>query len=176
MSDMIGKAKSRMLDRIDSPRALLQLKLGSALKMERTVLEMLDDLRDRAVRPALKQQFAHHADETRGQIENLEQSFAALGTEADEKPCPTIEGLEKESRANVKMADERMVDAVILSGAGETEHHEIAVYEALITQADALGEREVVTRLRANLEQEEHTLEEVERAMQKVAGELSQAA
>jgi ferritin-like metal-binding protein YciE len=174
MSDMFERAKSRVLDRIESPRGLLEFKLGSALKMEHTVLEMLDKLREEARRPELKRQFAHHADETRAQIENLEQSFAALGTEADDKPSPTIEAIDKEGKANIKLADERMVDAVILSGATDTEHHEIATYETLITHAEALGEHEVAGRLRDNLQQEQHTLEELKEAMRKVAGELSQ--
>jgi uncharacterized membrane protein len=42
-------------------------------------------------------------------------------------PCPAIEGVEKEGSANIKKADDSVVDAVILSGAAETEHHEIAV-------------------------------------------------
>ena len=176
MSDMFDRAKSRFTDRIQSPRDLLEFKLGSTLKMERTVLEMLETLEDEARRGELKHQFRHHADETRDQIENIEQAFAALGARIDDKPCPTIEAIDKEGKANIKLADERMVDAVILSGAAETEHHEIAVYETLITHAEALGEQEVVDRLRENLEQEKHTLEEVRRAMQQTAHELSHQA
>ena len=175
MSEMFERAKSRVLDRIESPRDLVEFKLGAALTMENTVLEMLDKLRDEARGTELKQLLAHHADETRSQIENIEQAFAALGTKPDDKPCPTIEAIDKEGRANVKIADKRMVDTVILSGAAETEHHEIAVYNALITHAEELGEGHVVTRMRQNLEQEQHTLEEVERAMRKTARELATA-
>lgn len=53
------------------------------------------------------------------------------------------------------------MDSVILSGAAETEHHEIAVYEGLITEAQAMGKRDIVQLLRENLEQEKHTLTEV---------------
>src|SRR4051794_16082632 len=98
MSDMFDRAKSQLMDRIDSPRDLVEFKLGSALKMERTVLDMLDKLGDEARGGEVKQLIAHHADETRGQIENIEQAFAALGTEADEKPCPVIEAIDKEGR------------------------------------------------------------------------------
>jgi ferritin-like metal-binding protein YciE len=173
MSDIIDTAKSRILDRIETPRDFVEFKLGAALKMENTVLKMLGKLEEEARGGELKQLFRHHADETRSQIENIEQAFAALGAEADEKPCPTIEALDKEGRANVKIAADGMTDAVLLSGAAETEHHEIAVYEGLITHAEALGEQEVVTRLRANLEQEQHTLEEVKQATQTCARELS---
>jgi ferritin-like metal-binding protein YciE len=62
-----------------------------------------------------------------------------------------------------------VVDAVILSGAAETEHHEIAVYEGLITEAAAMGKQDIVQLLTQNLEQEEHTLEEVKQATHDLA-------
>src|SRR5205823_10957242 len=117
----------------------------------------------------LKQQFRHHADETRQQIANLEQAFGALGEEPDDSPCPAIQGIDKEGKANIKKADDSVVDAVILSGAAETEHHEIAVYENLITHARAMGYEDVVRLLSENLEQEQHTLDEVKEATEKVA-------
>jgi len=158
-----------MFDSIDNPRELFTYKLGAALKMENTVLEMLGELEENAQRPELKQQFRHHADETRQQISNLEQAFTSLGEEPDEKPCPAIDGIEKEGKANIKMTDDAIVDAVILSGAAETEHHEIAVYEGLITHAEAMGEQQIASLLHKNLEQEEHTLQEVKQATQQLA-------
>ena len=62
-----------------------------------------------------------------------------------------------------------MIDAVILSGAAETEHHEIAVYEGLITEAQAMGKDDIVKLLQQNLEQEQHTLEEVKQATKELA-------
>jgi ferritin-like metal-binding protein YciE len=176
MSDMIDKAKSKLTDRIESPRDLLAFKLGATLKMEQTVLEMLGKLEAEAQGQDLKGQLSHHADETRTQIANLERAFAAIGADPDQKPCPAIEGIDKEGKANVKLASGDMVDAVILSGAAETEHHEIAVYTGLITLAEALGEHTVSGLLRENLQQEQHTLEEVVQAMQQKAGSLARQA
>ena len=65
------------------------------------------------------------------------------------------------------MADDSVLDSVILSGAAETEHHEIAVYEALIAQAEQFDQPEVVQLLQQNLEIEQHTLDEVKRAQQR---------
>jgi len=119
-----------MFERLNTPDELFHYKLGSALKMENTVLEMLGDLQEAARHEELKQLFRHHAEETRQQITNLEKSFELMGTEVDDSPCPAIQGIEKEGKANIKKTDERILDTVILSGAAETEHHEIAVYEA----------------------------------------------
>ena len=138
-----------MFEKLNSPQELFQYKLGAALKMENTVLGMLGDLEEAAQKDDLKQQFRHHADETREQIRNIEQAFSVLGEEPDDS----------------------LVDAVILSGAAETEHHEIAVYEGLITEAEAMGKQDIVQLLSQNLEQEQHTLEEVKHATHELAQE-----
>ena len=51
----------------------------------------------------------------------------------------------------------------------ETEHHEIAVYEGLIINAWAMGRDDVVRLLEQNLEQEQHTLDEVKQSLERVA-------
>jgi ferritin-like metal-binding protein YciE len=160
-----------VFDKLKTPRDVLTFKLGSALKMENKVLDMLGDLEEKAQHPELKEQFRHHAEETRTQIRNIEQAFGAIGEEPDENPCLVIEAIDKEGKANIKMADDAIVDNVILSGAAETEHHEIAVYETLITHAEALGQQDVVTLLRQNLQQEQHTLDEVRGHAQRLARE-----
>ena len=70
------------------------------------------------------------------------------------------------------MTDDALADAVILSDAAETEHHEIVVYEGLITHAEAMGNTEVVRLLSENLEQERHTLQEVQGATKQLAARM----
>lgn len=158
-----------MFERLNTPQELYNYKLGSALKMEHTVLEMLDENIEASHDPSIKELLRHHQDETRQQISNLERVFAAFGWDVDDSPCPAIEGIEKEGKTNVKKTDEAIVDSVILSGAAETEHHEIAVYENLILNAQAMGRSDVVPFLEQNLEQEQHTLREVNSATQRIA-------
>jgi ferritin-like metal-binding protein YciE len=158
-----------MFEHLDTPQELYNHNLGAALKMENTVLEILDENIEHAQDEHLKDLFRHHEEETHEQIKNLELAFAAFGWEVDDTACPAIEGIQKEGKANVKKTDESLVDSVILAGAAETEHHEIAVYENLITDAKAMGKNEVVELLQKNLEQEQHTLEEVKGEAQKVA-------
>ena len=55
--------------------------------------------------------------------------------------------------------DDSLVDVVILSAAIESEHYEIAVYETLITNAEARGASDVADLLRQNLGQEQHALD-----------------
>ena len=47
------------------------------------------------------------------------------------------------------------------------------MYEGLITKAEAMGEDDIVSLLQENLGQEQHTLEEVRAASQKLSQELA---
>jgi ferritin-like metal-binding protein YciE len=158
-----------MFERIDDTAGLFEFRLGSAYKMEHTVLEMLGKLEEKAQSDDLKRLLRHHAEETRQQIANLEQAFHSLGREPDENPCPAIDGIEKEGNASIKKTTDALVDVVILAGATETEYHEIAVYECLIIQAEALGHEDLVPLFEEILEQERYMLDEVRRTTQKVA-------
>jgi ferritin-like metal-binding protein YciE len=157
------------MGKISDPRELLVHKLGSAYTMEKTVTEMLETNAEKAQDPELKQLFTHHLEETHRQITNLERAFEAIGPEPEGQSHPAIDGLKKQGEHTVREVDDSLVDSVLAGGATEVEHHEIAVYNGLITKAEALGEEDVVALLRENLEQEEHTLKEVEQKAQQLA-------
>jgi ferritin-like metal-binding protein YciE len=164
-------------EKIESPRELYVHKLGAALKMEKTILEdMLPQLEEAANDRELKQNLSQHRRETEGHIKNIEQVFRALGAEPDEQSCPAIEGLEKEGQAMLRDVDENLNDAVILSGIVETEAHEIAVYDGLITKAQAMGEDDVVALLQENLENEQQTLQKARTASDELAKQTVQHA
>jgi ferritin-like metal-binding protein YciE len=155
--------------KIETPQELYLHKLGAALKMESTILDLLPELEEQANDSQLKQALRRHYEETRGHVDNIERAFQALGAEVDDSACPAIEGLEKEGKANLKMVDESLTDDVILSGVTETEHHEIAVYEGLITKAEAMGEQDVAALLRENLGEEEAALATAKQLVQQRA-------
>jgi ferritin-like metal-binding protein YciE len=159
--------------KIEEPSQLFVHKLGAALRMETTVVQMLSTLTERTESPELKELFRRHEDETHHQIANLHESFAAIGEEPREKACAAIKGIESEGETLIRMTGEGLVDAVVLAAAAETEHHEIAVYEGLIAYAEALGHGTVVGLLRDNLRQEERTLEEVKGAIERLAGRVA---
>ena len=159
---------------IGDPKQLFIHKLGAALTMEETVLTMLQELEQKANDAELKEQLSHHRDETQGQIRNLTQAFGALGREPQPQPCPAIDGLKTEGQQTLTQTTPQLHDAVILSGCAAVEHHEIAVYESLIAFADELGEEDIVALLKENLEQEEHTLKEVDKAFEKQSKRLAE--
>jgi ferritin-like metal-binding protein YciE len=159
---------------IGDPKQLFVHKLGATLTMEETVLSMLEELEQKANDAELKEQLSHHHDETRQQVANLEQAFSAIGVERRKQPCPAIEGLQVEGKELLQQAAQELYDAVILGGCAEVEHHEIAVYDGLIQMADEMGEEDIVALLKENLEQEEHTLKEVEKAFKKETKKLAE--
>lgn len=150
-----------MFEKLNNPQEALNWQLGAALTMEREIVDMLDELIDESQDESVKQAFRGHQAETRGHVQNLEESFRLLGWEVDDSPCPTIKAIEKEGKANIKKSDEAIVDSVILAGAMETEHHEIAVYENLIMQMQSLGQNEAARLLSRNLHEEQQALEKV---------------
>ena len=154
---------------IETPHELFVHKLGATLTMEETILGMLENLQQEASDPKLHRDLQQHHRETQQQIENIKRIFQALGEEPETQSCPTVEGLEKEGKEMIKDVDESLVDSVILSGVIETEHHEIAVYERLITNAEAMGEQDVVALLTENLENEEATLQKAQQMGRQLA-------
>ena len=159
---------------IGDPRQLFVRKLGSTLTLEQTIVTTLKELSGRANDTELKRQLAHHREETEQQIRNLNQIFAALGGQAAAQPCPVIDALEQEGKQMLQQTTPELHDAVILSGCAEVEHHEIAVYDGLITIAEQLDHDDIVALLEENLEQEEHTLKEVEKAFEEQAKQLAE--
>ena len=160
---------------IGDPKQLFKHKLGAALTMEETIVGMLQQLEQKANEQELKHQLFHHREETQGQIANLTQAFRALGAEPERKPCQAIEGLKTEGGQMLQQTSDQLHDAVILGGCAEVEHHEIGVYDGLITMADDLREEDIVALLKENLEQEEHTLKEVEKAFEKQSKRLAKS-
>jgi ferritin-like metal-binding protein YciE len=158
-----------MFERLNTPQEAYNYKLGATLKMEQKVLDILDASIENAQDEQVATAFRKHRTETEEHIANVEEAFRLLGWEVDDSPCPAIEGLEKEAKANAKKADDALVDAILLQGAVEVEHHEIGVYENLIITARVMGRDDVIAVLARNIASEQQTLAEVKRLLEQVA-------
>jgi ferritin-like metal-binding protein YciE len=164
-----------MFERLNTPHELYQYKLGTALKMEQTVVKMLQENIERAHDDAVRRLLERHLAESQTHVENLEQLFMLLGSGPGTSACPAIGGIQKEGKANVRKADEALVDLTILQGAVETEHHEIGVYENLIGLGEAIGRGDTVTFLQTNLRDERRALEMVSALLADLAAKKSRA-
>jgi ferritin-like metal-binding protein YciE len=157
---------------VETPTELFVHKLGAALTMEETILEMLEKLQNEASDPKLKKDLRHHHQETQQQVQNLHRIFDALGEKIETQSCPAIDGLKKEGEQMINEVDDHLVDSVILGGVIETEHHEVAVYDGLIIKAEQMDDDDIVALLQENLEQEEAALDKAVKAAEKSAAQL----
>lgn len=163
--------------KVKDPREFFALKLSKVHAAEEGIFELLRTGAREASDRELAGLFQHHAKETEEQLRNLEKAFEQLGEQPQDVKNRIVEALENEykefKRSN---PPQELIDAFLVGGAEHTEHHEISSYESLITIAQALGEPEIVSLLKANLAQEQQTLKEVQRAAKRLAKELKQTA
>jgi ferritin-like metal-binding protein YciE len=110
---------------------------------------------DQATNRDLAQGLKTHLEETRKQIERLDQVFKKLGKTPQSADCPAIDGLIKEADNTAgEVEDKSVLDAAIIASAQAVEHYEIARYGTLIAWAEELGHDEIVRFLTTNLDEE----------------------
>ncbi|RUM23933.1 ferritin-like domain-containing protein [Rhizobium vallis] len=102
--------------------------------------------------------FLQHRDETQGHIERLEKVFELAGKPARGKTCEAIQGILSEGEEIMEeFKGSPALDAGLISSAQAVEHYEIARYGTLIAWANALGLKDAVPLLKANLAEEAAT-------------------
>lgn len=103
----------------------------------------------------LKDAFTTHLEETKGQIERLEQIFKELGMKPIGKKCHAMEGLVKEGEEVLEELEPGYVrDSALIISAQKAEHYEIASYGSLRTLAELMNMTEVVDLLQETLDEE----------------------
>jgi ferritin-like metal-binding protein YciE len=122
---------------------------------ENQIVKSLPKLIDKATNRDLTKGLRDHLDETKKQIERLDQVFHKLGEQAQGVKCPAIDGLIAEAdEVAGEVADKDVLDAAIVGAAQSVEHYEIARYGTLIAWAEELGHDDVVRFLTTNLNEE----------------------
>ena len=125
---------------------------------EKQIARALPKLAKAAHSETLRQAFEQHVEETKGQIERLEQVFEELDTRTRGKHCDAMEGLISEAREILEMGLEPAVqDAALLAAAQKVEHYEIASYGTLHAYATACGLDKVAQLLEETLNEEKST-------------------
>jgi ferritin-like metal-binding protein YciE len=122
---------------------------------EQEITKALPKMIDQATNRDLAQGLKTHLEETRKQIERLDQVFKKLGKTPQSADCPAIDGLIKEADNTAgEVEDKSVLDAAIIASAQAVEHYEIARYGTLIAWAEELGHDEIVRFLTTNLDEE----------------------
>jgi len=122
---------------------------------ENQIVKALPKLIDNATNRDLTKGLKNHLQETKKQIERLDQVFKKLGKQPEGAKCPAIDGLiEEGDEIAGEVADKEVLDAAIVGAAQAVEHYEIARYGTLIAWADSLGHDDIVSFLNNNLNEE----------------------
>jgi ferritin-like metal-binding protein YciE len=122
---------------------------------ENQIVQSLPKMIDKSTNRDLAKGLSTHLEETRKQINRLEQVFRLLGKEPKGVKCPAIDGLIDEAdEVAGDIEDKSVLDAAIVGSAQAVEHYEMARYGTLIAWADELGRDDVARLLTTNLNEE----------------------
>jgi ferritin-like metal-binding protein YciE len=140
---------------IKSMEDLMLHELQDIYYAEHQITKALPKLVEKATNRDLKQTINSHLDETKKQIDRLDQVFKKLGQSPKGVDCPAIDGLIKETNELTgEIEDKQVLDAAIVGSAQAVEHYEIARYGTVIAWAEELGHDEITRLLTTNLNEE----------------------
>lgn len=145
-----------------SLRDVLVDELRDLYSAENQLVKALPKMAKGASNEDLKDLFATHLEETKGQVQRLKEVFQKLEEKPTGEHCKGMEGVIAEGQEQLEKDDEdALKDVAILGAALRVEHYEIAGYTAAIAIARQLGEDEVVALLTETLNEEQQASEKV---------------
>jgi ferritin-like metal-binding protein YciE len=122
---------------------------------ERQLTKALAKLAKAATSPDLREAFETHLEETKGQIERLEEVFEGLEEKVRGKHCEGIAGIIEEGKALMEEDfDDATLDAGLIAAGQRAEHYEIAAYGTLVAWAKTMGHTDAAALLQENLDEE----------------------
>ena len=130
--------------------------LKDILWAEQKLVKTLPKLQKAATSEELKEAFGSHLEETKNQVQRLEQVFKLMGEKATAKKCDAMEGITEEGNSVIEDTDEGSAtrDVALVMAGQKAEHYEIATYGGLAQIAHTLGQEEVAALLEETLEEE----------------------
>jgi ferritin-like metal-binding protein YciE len=122
---------------------------------EKQLTKALPKMAKAANSPELKEAIENHLEETRQQVQRLEQVFAAIEEKARGKHCEGIAGIIEEGQTVMQEEyDEATADALLIAAAQRAEHYEMAAYGTLVAWARAMGHDDAADLLQETLDEE----------------------
>lgn len=143
---------------VDTMEKLFVAELKDLYSAENQITKTLPRMAKAAVSPELKTAFEDHLQETKGQIQRLEQICQMLGGSPKGKSCVGMKGVLEEGSEMLQETQEGQVrDAALISTAQRIEHYEMAGYGTVRSYAELLGQSKAVQLLQQTLDEEEAT-------------------
>ena len=160
---------------METLKELFEETLKDVYYAEKAIIKALPKMAKKTKSPELKRAFEEHVEQTKGQVERLDEIFKLLGKRASGKTCPAIDGLVEETEELMsETKDPEVLHAGLVGCAQAVEHYEIARYGTLRAWAEQLEMPEAVKLLEATLEEEKETDEKLTQLA--LAGGINQEA
>jgi ferritin-like metal-binding protein YciE len=122
---------------------------------ERQITKALPKMIKACTSEELRSAFEGHLEETRGQVERLEQVFDLLDEKARGKHCDGMAGIIEEGKTVMEEEfDATTMDAVLIASAQRVEHYEMAAYGTLVAWARDMGHNDAADLLEQTLQEE----------------------
>lgn len=147
---------------------------------EKQLVRALPKMAKAASSEELKSAFQEHLEQTKGQVQRLEQIFELLDQKARSKPCKGMRGLIEEGQETIEESqEEHLHDLSLIAAAQKVEHYEISGYGTVRTFAQVMGNKEAVQLLDQTLKEEEAAdkkLSQIARSLYKEAQHMQESA
>ena len=144
-----------MAERENPLQELLVDELKDLYSAEKQIIKALPRMAKAAASPDLRRAFEKHLEETRVQVERLDEIGQVMDVRLTGKKCAGMEGLIEEGKELLEEdLDENALDAGLIGAAQKVEHYEIAAYGTARAHANMLGLSKVARLLQRTLDEE----------------------
>ncbi len=132
--------------------------LKDLFSAENQLLKALPKMAKAASSDELRTGFEEHLEQTKVQVQRLEEIFESLDESPKGKKCVGMEGLVKEgSEVMEEGFEDAVLDAGLIGAARRVEHYEIAAYSTVCEIAKVLGQTKHASLLEKTLAEETQT-------------------
>jgi ferritin-like metal-binding protein YciE len=142
---------------VETMQELLIDELKDLYSAEKQIVRALPKLAKAASSAELQEALLSHLEETKGQVERLEQIGEIVGKKLTGKTCVGMKGVLDEGSEVLEDTDKGLVrDAALISASQRVEHYEMAGYGSAREFAKLLGLTDVASLLDETLAEEKN--------------------
>lgn len=144
--------------KLESLENLFVHELKDLLSAEKQLVKALPKMAKGATSETLRAAIEEHLEQTKEQVERLEQVFAIVDKAPRAEHCKAMEGLISEGDELLEEdAEPSVKDAALIAAAQKVEHYEISGYGTARTLAELLGLDKAADLLQQTLDEEKET-------------------
>jgi len=144
------------MERIETVDKLFVHELNDLRSAEEQLVGALPLMAASASAPELRQAFEKHLEQTRTQLQRVEEALRLMQERPNGDTCDGMKGLIGEGQ---KMMDAvtrgAVLDSALIDAGRKVEHYEITAYRSAVSRAHELGHDVVAALLETNLQEEE---------------------